>query len=499
LTALLLSGCASRPEAIHSPRSHAFDAYETTGLGQLFEPPLPARPGESGFALLRKGEEAFTARVALTELAQRTLDFQYYIWEADATGRILAQRLERAADRGVRVRILLDDNNMVHDSAVGALALHENIEIRTFNPFVHRKAKMLDFAVNLSRVNHRMHNKLAVADNAIAIVGGRNISDHYFGVDKGATFRDLDVVAVGPIVRDTSRVFDEFWNGPWALPIAAISREQVTQADYAEGRERLQEAVEAADYPYPLDADIESITDYLAEIRDRFTWAPARVFWDDPRSLGQEGEGEVMDDLRRELAGAQREILIESAYFVPRDGGVEIVREARNRGVRLRVLTNSLSSNDVAAAHGGYAKTRVALLQTGVELHELRADSRELAERTTVTGGHSRAGLHTKALVIDRRHSFIGSFNLDPRSARINTEVGILIDSPSFAALVVEYLDEGIRPENSYRVTLDERGALTWTTRNGDEVATFDREPEAGFWKRLTAKIVEWLPVDSQL
>ena len=232
LIGLLFTGCASVPRDYPRTSSTAFQDYQDTSVGQLFEEAAVQHPGESGFSIIRYGRPAFTARIELTELAEKSLDLQYYIWEADATGRILAERLIRAADRGVRVRILVDDINLAgRDAAVAAMDAHPNIEIRVFNPFANRDARVFDFAFDLDRVNHRMHNKIMVMDNAVAIVGGRNIGNHYFGVATDANFRDLDIAAAGPVVREISKVFDYFWNGDWAVPISALVERPYKKSD----------------------------------------------------------------------------------------------------------------------------------------------------------------------------------------------------------------------------------------------------------------------------
>jgi putative cardiolipin synthase len=230
---LILTGCATTlPTDVQRTPSTAFGNYNATSTGQLFEEAALEHPGKSGFAIIRKGRPAFTGRIAMTAMAEKTLDLQYYIWEPDTTGRILALRLVEAADRGVRVRILVDDNTLSgRDSPIAAVDAHPNIEIRIFNPFAHRGSRLFGFLTDLDRVNHRMHNKLVVVDNAFAIVGGRNIGDHYFGVQTEANFRDLDIAAAGPIVREVSGVFDRFWNGDWSYPISTLVDRTYTEAD----------------------------------------------------------------------------------------------------------------------------------------------------------------------------------------------------------------------------------------------------------------------------
>jgi putative cardiolipin synthase len=285
-TAMLFAGCATVPTDYPRTESTAFQDYLDTSVGQVFEEAAQQHPGESGFAIIRYGRPAFTARIALVDLAEKTLDAQYYIWEPDATGRILAEHLMQAADRGVRVRLLIDDINLAgRDANVAAMDAHPNIETRVFNPFANRSARLFDFLTDLGRVNHRMHNKVMVMDNAVAIVGGRNIGNHYFGVATDANFRDLDIAAAGPVVREVSKVFDYFWNGDWAVPIAALADRPYTEADLRDTRNATLKWLAENPYPYPLDQDVTELRSELRSIRDKFIWAPGKIVWDDPAAI----------------------------------------------------------------------------------------------------------------------------------------------------------------------------------------------------------------------
>ncbi len=499
LIGLLPTSCAALPEDYPRTNSTAFPDYSSTSVGEFFEEAAVQHPDESGFAIIRRGRRAFTARVALTELAEKSLDVQYYIWEADATGRILADRLVQAADRGVRVRILVDDiNSSVRDETVASIDAQPNIEIRIFNPFGNRHMRAFDFLIDLNRINHRMHNKLMVMDNAVAIVGGRNIGDHYFGVATDANFRDLDIAAAGPVVRDTSKVFDHFWNGDWAVPISALVKRPHTEADLKAFLEASRKRTAEEDYPYPLDQDVDDLKSELTSIRDQLIWAPGRIVWDDPAAI-KKGirQGAMIQAFYRKMETLQRELLIESAYFVTQDRGIEDMKKLTERGVRVRVLTNSLASNDVVAAHAGHAKRREQLIANGMELYELRPDAGAIKQR--VFSGDSKAALHTKAVVFDREAVFIGSFNLDPRSANINTEAGLYVESPELAQQVIAYMNEGVEPENSYRVLLDEDEDLIWITEIDGKEVQYHEEPETSFGQRFLSGFVEMLPLEHQL
>jgi len=499
LIALLFTGCASTPRDYPRTSSTAFTDYLDTSVGQLFEEEAVKHPGESGFRIITRGRQGFTARIAMTELAEKTLDLQYYAWEADETGWLLAEHVLKAADRGVKVRMLIDDITLVgRDAGAASLDAHPNIELRVFNPFAHRSARMLDYAVDLGRVNHRMHNKIYVMDNAVAIIGGRNIGNHYFNVDAHANFRDLDIAAAGPVVREISNVFDYFWNGDWAVPISALVDRAYTTEDLEAARKNVRELIAAGTYPYPLGQDTATLRSDLLSIRDRFIWAPGQIVWDDPAAI-KEGmqAGKLVTALANKVQTLQSELLMEAAYFVIREGGVEFARQMKDRGVKMRVLTNSLASNDVVAAHAGYSQSRKALIENGVEIYELRPDAGIIKQRNY--SADSKSGLHAKAMVFDRESVFIGSFNLDPRSFNINTEAGLYVESPELAEQVAAFMEEGVRPENSYRVSLDEDGDLVWVTEIDGEEVRYDDDPETTFGQRFMSGFISILPVDEHL
>jgi putative cardiolipin synthase len=500
LAAMLLTGCASVPKDYPRTPSRAFPDYTSTAIGAYFEKAAASHPGQSGFGILPDGSRAFIARIAMTELAEKTLDLQYFIWDADTTGRILAERLVRAADRGVRVRILVDDLNLQgRDAVVAALDAHPNIEIRLFNPFVQRSAQLLDFIADFDRVNHRMHNKLFVMDNAVAIVGGRNIGNHYFEVHQQVNFRDLDVVAGGPVVREASRVFDHFWNSDWAVPIRAMVDRPATEADLRAAVQTSRERIAKEPYPYPLDQDVATIKSKLTAIFDTLIWAPGHMVFDDPNEIKKYGRTITMTEaFHRRIGRLNSELLIEVPYFVARERGLEAVKRLHDRGVRIRVLTNSLASNDVLAAHAGHAEHRKELIAAGVELYELRSKP-AVKKRTFYLSGSARSTLHNKVMVFDRQDVFIGSLNLDPRSGDINTEAGLYIESPELAAQVIAYMDKGVRPENSYRVLLDADGDLYWITETNGKTERYDHDPNSTAWQRAKVRFIRMLPVMNQL
>jgi putative cardiolipin synthase len=493
------AGCAVHHARYPRTPSTALQEDQETTLARLFEPAAAEHPGESGVVYMRYGRKALEMRLALADLAQRSLDLQYYIWDPDVSGHLLADRIIRAADRGVRVRVLLDDHSIVdRDTAIAQLSAHPNIEIRAFNPFRNRSNRWGDFLTDPSRANRRSHNKVMIADNTIMIVGGRNIADHYFGVHGESNYRDLDTVALGPVVRDASAVYDDFWNSEFAVPYEAFVDTPPTRADTDAAIAQMRAQMASERLPYPVDEEVAALTADMKTVRASLTWAPVRVLYDPPEKVEARASHNIFSTLDALVSNAQSEVLIENAYFVPRDHGVELTAALHARGVKVRVLTNSLASNDVVAVHSGYQKYRDDLLENGVEIYELRPDSTMEQLRWSAVSAKSRAGLHAKAMVVDRRYVVVGSYNLDPRSADINTELALLVDSPQFAEMVAEHFDDGIKPENSYRVTL-ERGRLRWTTSDGGTVRVYTEEPETSWWKRFTADALGILPIHSML
>ena len=478
-----------------------FEHSALTRLGRFFGPAATAHPGLSGFSLLGQAREAFITRLALADLAERCLDMQYYVWDGDTTGRIIVDRVMRAADRGVRVRLLVDDPYYkASDQVKAALDAHPNVEIRLFNPTRNRRWSRLDFLVDFRRVNRRMHNKLMVADNSAAIVGGRNIGDDYYGVNTIANFRDLDVLAVGPVVGDLSGLFDRYWNSASTVPIATIVTRAYGAADLDAILTRLRQEIAAADYPYPIDQDLHELEAQSAALRESLVWAPGRIIADDPEAIThRKAADDVVTFIRGRVVELKEELLAEAPYFVLPARAQATIKALHGRGVRVRVLTNSLASNNQLAAHSCYAKTRRRLLENGMELYELRPDTDAFRSGWALGSGRSRAALHTKAMVFDRKAVFIGSFNLDPRSAVINTEAGLYIESRELAERLTAYMATGVVPANSYHVLLDASGEVVWETVTDGQTVRYQDEPDTGFRRRFVTDLLKMLPIESQL
>ncbi len=483
----------------------AFGDPATTELGKFFESEIETHPGKSGVVLIPTGEWGFRSRAGLANQAEQAIDVQYYIWEVDTSGSILAERLLRAADRGVRVRMLVDHvTTNETDFKFARMDYHPNIEIRLFNPYANRSFRTLEFLFSLERLNHRMHNKAFIVDNAIAVVGGRNIGDNYFGVDAAANFRDLDLALVGPVVQDVSRSFDKYWHSEFSVPISAITTERLSDEEFQAKKAKLYHWVgELKDFPYPIDTTSDVVMAKLEELRGDFIWASAKALYDEPDKL-ETKEEDVADHLILLGKEKEHEVMIEAAYVIPGPEGVERTRLNQQRGIPQRLLTNSLATNDVAAAHAGYAKYRRDLLRNGLELYELKPEASLVRKNWSVLAGRSKASLHTKAFVVDRELVAIGSFNVDPRSITLNTEIVILVKSPELAAQVLDYMDEGVQPENSYRVMLEtdpETGAerLVWITKFDGEEVRYYSEPEVGLWRRFSTWFLGLLPIEKHL
>ena len=496
LSGLLLAGRLT-PQA-HGEVSHVLPLQPAqTALDRQIVPLQETHPGHSGVAFLSDGMDAFAARSVITEHAGRSLDLQYYIWHDDLVGHLLAKALYDAAERGVRVRILLDDLNAKDkDALMMALDAHPNIEIRLYNPFRNRSgiARTLELVQRAFSVNHRMHNKSWIADGRIAIVGGRNIGEEYFSARNDVNFQDLDLVVAGPAVQQANRIFDDYWNSDAAIPIAALAsytdaqlRELVRQSDL--------DALHAAAQPY-LQRVIASRR-LQRPSPDPLHWsAQVRIVSDPPmKHRNDDRSGWLVSTLIAELESTRRAALLISPYFVPGAEGLEGLSALAADGAQVGVVTNSLAANDVAAVHGGYMGYRVPLLKAGVQLYELKAQGQP---GDASLFGSSGASLHTKAFVVDDRRGFVGSFNLDPRSAYLNTEMGVLFDDPVLGA---QLRDEYLRlasPEHSWWLALDEDDRLRWLQRQPPP-HWVPAEPGSSLGKRWTARLISWLPVESQL
>jgi putative cardiolipin synthase len=508
--ALLAGGCVSSatfPPRLDHELSLPPDRAQPGDLGRLEARLLAgAVDGHSGFLLLDSGEDALVTRLALCNLAERSLDIQTYIWEFDTAGEIVAQRLLAAADRGVRVRLLLDDTaGAAHDKELGALDAHPGIDVRFFNPFPRRRGdvmRIVELIYDWQRLDHRMHNKAFIADGSFAVVGGRNVADDYYLLAKGANFRDFDLLATGPVVPAVAGSFDGFWNSRYAVAFGEHGVRPGSAASLARLRGRLDTTVaRQTKFPYHVTLAGAEQLSVLEALAPRFAFGRGRVLADPPTKVVADGASPVHSEIATRAAAVEHELLVEVSYFaLPRDG-IELLTDLAQRGVRVRVLTNSLATNDVIAAHAGYSRIRRPLLAAGVELHELRRETTPGRVHRLRLAGSSHASLHSKVVVFDRQSVFVGSLNLDRRSIDLNTEIGLFVDSPELAAQATGFIEAALAPGASWHVQLAAApaGPLIWEGERAGQPRRIRQEPEASLWRRLLSAILARLPIQGEV
>jgi putative cardiolipin synthase len=494
IAALAVAACRALPARV-APHEEALPVAQYGSLadfGARIQAMLGS--GESAHWLLDRNDLALHARLALADEAAVSLDVQYFVWQSDASGHLLADRMLHAADRGVRVRILVDDFGVSGKGGdVLKLDAHPNIEVRNFNPWStrgHRLGTSTEFLTRAYVLNRRMHNKAIVADGRFAILGGRNIGDRYFGVYDRFVQNDLDLMVAGPAAREIGETFDEYWNSEHSYLVASFDYDQRPRTPLAATREEMHASIELN--AAKLAAFASEPTDwssYLEELVGTFAPARSTVLWESPAIL-DESRPRLYDGFKELIVSARSEVLLSSPYFIPDESFRTLLRDLVARGVRVVVITNSLATNNHVVAHTGYRRWRREVLAAGVELYELRQDAAALPLYVTPPATAERLGLHTKAVVVDRERAFVGSPNVDPRSMVLNTEIGVVGDGPAFAARVAALIDRDIAPANAWRVTMDEEGWLTWTS--GDEVLR--RQPAQGFKQRTVEFLLNLLP-----
>ncbi len=515
---LLLAGCATVPGGYYPKQpSTALEHPETTSLGKQLEAQTRAHPGLAGFRLVPQGIDGFLLRAEMVAAAERTLDLQYFSIQNDETGKMLMDGVLRAAERGVHVRMLIDDSgDTMRDRQVMALAASANVEIRIFNPFLTRGIlnfmRYAEEVVDSSRLNYRMHNKLLVADNSVAILGGRNIGDEYFQASKQTEFGDFDVVTVGPLVAPISKSFDAFWNSDLSIPMEALNFGKPSETTLNEYRASLAEnraKMDGSPYTRRLAAG-DPLTPILTG-KSALVWAKGELLYDSPEKSKVESGDQSGQLMRHPLVDAIRdvrsELLVVSPYLVPGDGGMKLLAGLRDRGVRVRVLTNSLASTDEPIVHSAYQKYREPMLKDGIELYEVRP---VLGDTSNRGGGSLKAqsggqfALHAKVFVLDRRRVFIGSMNFDRRSLKLNTEIGVLVDSPELARQVIARFDAIARPANCYVPELAAADAsghqgLIWRTEENGKPVDLTSEPSGDLMKGVKSDLLSLLPLDDLL
>jgi putative cardiolipin synthase len=516
---LLLSGCTgdmmqSRPKASEYKRTMSYAIAQTvpTTLGNSLSEDVKKNPGTSGFQLLNKGSESLNMRLAMIRAAEKTLDMQYYAIHDDITANLLLEALLRAAERGVRIRFLLD-NIAVNDvsRSLSAMDNVQNIEIRIFNPLTTRDqslpSRIAGLFTDLEKATKRMHNKVLIVDNQMAVTGGRNLGDEYFDAAGDVNFNDLDILAAGPVVAKMSNSFDEYWNSEDAFPILTLYPRSTDPKALAKIRQELRDNWEKQLKKPDGKQMLESrLSERLKNAEIPLIWAPAELAVDDAEKIDKPEEHVVSKPLRYMTYLANKgknEFVLVSPYFVPQQEGVDWLGSLVKRGMDVKVLTNSLSSTDVVAVHMGYQRYRKDVIKSGVELYEMKTVSgKRPRQRLFGSSAPAHASLHSKVYVVDKKDIVIGSFNFDPRSVDLNTEIALVIHSPALASQLLKMFNETTQPDSSYRVLLDEKSktaCLVWVTKENGREVRYKHDPKAGIWRNVQWRLMALLPIEDQL
>lgn len=504
---LLLVGCTTLPKDFSRTESYAYPHSARTMISVQARQEIDAHAGQSGYYLLNNGLDAFVARAVLAERAMHSIDAQYYLFHSDLTGALFVNQLLKAAERGVRVRLLVDDMAAEgRDQMAAILDSHPNVEVRIFNPFSRQSPRAAQYVTGFGKLTRRMHNKTYTVDNQVSIVGGRNIGDEYFDAAHELVFSDLDAMILGPLVPEISRSFDLYWNHELAYPISVLNRQPVTAVLITQAREKLADFVleqAGSDYIKALRGSV--LAQHIRAKNVPVHWGEAEVVYDHPEKILDDKSREkyrLSPQLRPYFAAVKDELVIISPYFVPGKPGTALLEELKRKGVRVRILTNSLAATDVAIVHAGYMRYRKRLLRAGIEIHEANKESRATLRHSSGLRGASKASLHTKSFIFDRKHVFIGSLNVDPRSISENTEIGLVMESTEVAREMIDWF-ERFTKEESFALSLvqDARGYdhLRWQGRSAAGSRVWRKEPHTSFWLRAGVGLMRILPIESQL
>ena len=506
---LVLNGCVSLPDNSERSTSYVYTDTSDSKLAQGYQEASIPYPNQSAYLLLDDGLDAFVGRALLAESAKYSIDVQYYMLHGDEVGMLFVDQLRRAADRGVRIRLLLDDIDEGHrDFGAAIFDSHPNIEVRLFNPFGRNVPRILQYVTGFGKQTRRAHNKSFTVDNTATIVGGRNIGNEYFSADPTLEFQDLDVVVFGPLAQDVSASFDQYWNSPLSYPVTELIDIQPTPQEILQRGKEFDEYIKQhQNSPYIQRLhDSELANSYRANTIN-YHWGTGSVYADRPEKLTQDtddSEHYMINDLAPYMAKAEKELIILSPYFVPGNGGVEFLTGLAKKGVRVRILTNSLSSTDVSVVHAGYVRYREALLRGGVELYELnkKTTKKERKEKKKGRIGSSKSSLHAKAFVVDRNDVFIGSLNFDARSIIQNTEIGVVFQSPEIASEISSNFDQHI-DRVAFQLSLEKNSdgseSIRWHGVVDGEPTTYSTEPFTSFWRRLGVGFMRFMPIESQI
>ena len=509
--AITVTGCNTLPKhKIESIPETALqvDTAQTT-LAQIIQPLQEQHPDLTGYLVLFEPLEALATRLSLIDKAEKRLDLQYYIWDNDKVGSLALHALIRAADRGVKIRLLIDDNNAKSTEGIFlALAQHPNIEVKLFNPYRFRKYRALDMILDLKRINRRMHNKSFIADHQVALIGGRNMTNQYYNVSDNYQFSDVDVMLVGTAVKDISHSFDEYWSHEYAYKVQEVVNQSAHHLSYESLKRQLDEHYERVTVQNYLDLTSNSqAIDSLMSRDIQLDWVKAEVVKDSPNKIKSKAKKKehLNFQLIQHLEQPEKNVDLISAYFVPEKKGAKMLTDLAKDGVKVRVLTNSFKANDVAVVHAFYGKYRQNLLEHGVQLYEflpalnkndLDKNTEDLAKKAKVSiKGLSRSSLHAKLMALDEKQVFIGSFNFDPRSAYLNTEIGVLLNSPPLAQAVHTTMDENLS-KYAYKLVLDANKKITWQRQTPQGPVIYTKEPRMKWWQRAGIKMLSWLPIE---
>lgn len=509
--AITVAGCSTLPKhKIESIPETALqvDTAQTT-LAQIIQPLQEQHPDLTGYLVLFEPLEALATRLSLIDKAEKRLDLQYYIWDNDKVGSLALHALIRAADRGVKIRLLIDDNNAKSTEGIFlALAQHPNIEVKLFNPYRFRKYRALDMILDLKRINRRMHNKSFIADHQVALIGGRNMTNQYYNVSDNYQFSDVDVMLVGTAVKDISHSFDEYWSHEYAYKVQEVVKQSAHHLSYESLKRQLDEHYERVTVQNYLDLTSNSqAIDSLMSRDIQLDWVKAEVVKDSPDKIKSKAKKKehLNFQLIQHLEQPEKNVDLISAYFVPEKKGAKMLTDLAKDGVKVRVLTNSFKANDVAVVHAFYGKYRQNLLEHGVQLYEflpalnkndLDKNTEDLAKKAKVSiKGLSRSSLHAKLMALDEKQVFIGSFNFDPRSAYLNTEIGVLLNSPPLAQAVHTTMDENLS-KYAYKLVLDANKKITWQRQTPQGPVIYTKEPRMKWWQRAGIKMLSWLPIE---
>ena len=509
--AITVTGCSTLPkhkiESIPETTLQV-DTAQTT-LAQIIQPLQEQHPDLTGYLVLFEPLEALATRLSLIDKAEKRLDLQYYIWDNDKVGSLALHALIRAADRGVKIRLLIDDNNAKSTEGIFlALAQHPNIEVKLFNPYRFRKYRALDMILDLKRINRRMHNKSFIADHQVALIGGRNMTNQYYNVSDNYQFSDVDVMLVGTAVKDISHSFDEYWSHEYAYKVQEVVNQSAHHLSYESLKRQLDEHYKRVTVQNYLDLTSNSqAIDSLMSRDIPLDWVKAEVVKDSPDKIKSKAKKKehLNFQLIQHLEQPEKNVDLISAYFVPEKKGAKMLTDLAKDGVKVRVLTNSFKANDVAVVHAFYGKYRQNLLEHGVQLYEflpalnkndLDKNTEDLAKKAKVSiKGLSRSSLHAKLMALDEKQVFIGSFNFDPRSAYLNTEIGVLLNSPPLAQAVHTTMDENLS-KYAYKLVLDANKKITWQRQTPQGPVIYTKEPRMKWWQRAGIKMLSWLPIE---